>query len=207
MTARRDEIVRRWRATSGRGRKLRGLLVLLRPYRARTSLMFVSLLIGTAAALAPPPLAKLAIDEGIVPGDTKTLTLVVIAFLVSALLYWAATYVQTYLVGWVGQRVLQDLRLQLFAHLQTLSVGFYSRRQAGVIISRLTNDVQALDQLVSDGVVTLFGSTLTLVGTAAILFTLDAELALITYTVFPVLGIASFIVRFVSADAYRATRE
>ncbi|HET8755292.1 MAG TPA: ABC transporter ATP-binding protein [Solirubrobacteraceae bacterium] len=204
---RRDEIVRRWRATGGRGRKLRGLLVLLRPYRARTTVMFVSLLVGTAAALAPPPLAKLAIDEGIVPGDTQTLTLVVIAFLVSALVYWAATYVQTYLVGWVGQRVLQDLRLQLFAHLQTLSVGFYSRRQAGVIISRLTNDVQALDQLVSDGVVTLFGSTLTLIGTAVILVALDLELALLTFLVFPLLAFGSLTFRIVSANAYRATRE
>ena len=96
-------------------------------------------------------------------------------FLVCALVYWGASYAQTYLVGWVGQRALQDLRIQLFAHLQTLSVGFYSRRQAGVIISRLTNDVQALDQLVSDGVVTLFGSTLTLIGTAAILFGLDSR--------------------------------
>jgi ATP-binding cassette subfamily B protein len=207
VTSRRDEIVRRWRATSGRGRKLRGLLVLLRPYRARTTLMLVSLLIGTAAALAPPPLAKLAIDEGIVPGDSETLTLVVIAFLASALIYWGATYVQTYLVGWVGQRVLQDLRLQLFAHLQTLSVGFYSRRQAGVIISRLTNDVQALDQLVSDGVVTLFASTLTLAGTAAILIWLDLELALLTFLVFPLLGLGSLAFRIVSANAYRATRE
>jgi ABC-type multidrug transport system fused ATPase/permease subunit len=207
VTSRRDEIVRRWRATGGRGRKLRGLLVLLRPYRARTTLMLVSLLVGTAAALAPPPLAKLAIDEGIVPGDTETLTLVVIAFIVSALVYWAATYVQTYLVGWVGQRVLQDLRLQLFAHLQTLSVGFYSRRQAGVIISRLTNDVQALDQLVSDGVVTLFGSTLTLIGTAVILVVLDLELALLTFLVFPLLALGSLAFRIVSANAYRATRE
>ncbi len=191
VTSRRDEIVRRWRATSGRGRKLRGLLVLLRPYRARTVLMFASLIIGTAAALAPPPLAKLAIDDGITPGDTRTLTLVVIAFLFSALVYWGATWVQTYLVGWVGQRVLQDLRIQLFAHLQTLSVGFYSRRQAGVIISRLTNDVQALDQLVSDGVVTLFGSTLTLVGTAVILLLLDVKLALLTFLVFPILALAS----------------
>ena len=67
MSERRDDIVARWRATSGRGRKLRGLLVLLRPYRGRTLLMFASLLLGTAAALAPPPLAKLAIDEGIIP--------------------------------------------------------------------------------------------------------------------------------------------
>jgi len=204
---RRDEIVRRWRATGGRGRKLRGLLVLLRPYRGRTMLMFAALLAGTAAALAPPPLAKLAIDEGITPGDLTTLTWVVVGFLVSALVYWGATYVQTYLVGWVGQRVLQDLRIQLFAHLQTLSVGFYSRRQAGVLISRLTNDVQALDQLVSDGVVTLFGSTLTLIGTVAILVVLDLQLALLTFLVFPLLALGSLAFRIVSANAYRATRE
>jgi ABC-type multidrug transport system fused ATPase/permease subunit len=205
--SRRDEIVRRWRATGGRGRKLRGLLVLLRPYRGRTILMFAALLASTAAALAPPPLAKLAIDEGIVPGDLSTLTLVVLAFLGSALVYWGATSVQTYLVGWVGQRVLQDLRIQLFAHLQTLSVGFYSRRQAGVIISRLTNDVQALDQLVSDGVATLFGSTLMLIGTVVILVVLDLELALLTFLVFPLLALGSLAFRIVSANAYRATRE
>ncbi|MGH3102252.1 MAG: ABC transporter ATP-binding protein, partial [Thermoleophilia bacterium] len=169
--------------------------------------MFVALVAGTAAALAPPPLAKLAIDDGIVPGDLSTLTLVVVAFLVSALVYWGATYVQTYLVGWVGQRVLQDLRIQLFAHLQTLSVGFYSRRQAGVIISRLTNDVQALDQLVSDGVATLFGSTLMLIGTVVILMILDLELALLTFLVFPLLALGSLAFRIVSANAYRATRE
>jgi ATP-binding cassette subfamily B protein len=192
---------------TGRGRKLRGLLKLLRPYRGRTALMMVALLFATAAQLAPPPLAKLAIDDGIVPGDLSTLTLVVLGFLVSALVYWGASYVQTYLVGWVGQRVLQDLRVQIFAHLQRLSIGYYSRRQAGVIISRLTNDVQALDQLVSDGVVTLFQSTLLLVGTAAILLTLDAELALLTFGIFPVLGIASLVFRIISAEAYRETRE
>jgi ATP-binding cassette subfamily B protein len=169
--------------------------------------MFAALVASTAAALAPPPLAKLAIDEGITPGDLTTLTWVVVAFLASALVYWGASFVQTYLVGWVGQRVLQDLRIQLFAHLQQLSVGFYSRRQAGVLISRLTNDVQALDQLVSDGVATLFGSTLTLVGTAVILMVLDMELALLTFLVFPVLALGSLAFRIVSANAYRATRE
>jgi len=169
--------------------------------------MFVALIAGTAASLAPPPLAKLAIDGGIIPGDRGTLDLVVVAFIASALVYWGATYAQTYLVGWVGQRVLQDLRLQLFAHLQTLSIGFYGRRQAGVVISRLTNDVQALDQLVSDGIVTLFGSSLTLIGTAGILLWLDWQLALLTFLVFPVLGVGSVAFRIISADAYRATRE
>jgi ATP-binding cassette subfamily B protein len=204
---RREELTRRWRATGGRGRKLRGLLSLLRPYRGRTALMFLGLLLATGAALAPPPLAKLAIDEGIVPGDAGALTLIVLGFIASALIYWGASYVQTYLVGWVGQRVLQDLRLMVFAHLQRLDIAFYSRRQAGVIISRLTNDVQALDQLVSDGVVTLFGSSLTLLGTMVILLVLDFELALLTFAIFPVLAIASLAFRIVSADAYKATRE
>ncbi|MDA0182782.1 ABC transporter ATP-binding protein/permease [Solirubrobacter phytolaccae] len=203
----RDDLIRRWRATSGRGRKLRGLVALLSPYRGRVALMFGSLIIATAAALAPPPLAKLAIDNGIVPKDMAALTWIVVAFMVSALAYWGATYAQTYLVGWIGQRALQDLRVQLFQHLQRMSVGFYSRRRAGVLISRMSNDVEALDTLVSDGIVTLFGSSLTLIGTAVILFVLDPELALITYTVFPVLGIASFAFRIISADAYRATRE
>ena len=193
--------------TPGRGRKLRGMLTLLRPYRWRTAAMFVALLAATGAQLAPPPLAKLAIDSGIVPGDLRRLTLIVLAFLATALIYWGASYLQTYLVGWVGQRVLQDLRLEIFRHLQRLSIGFYSRRQAGVIISRLTNDVQALDQLVSDGVVTLFQSTLLLVGTGVILFTLDARLALLTMLVFPVLGAASLAFRIISAEAYRLTRE
>jgi ATP-binding cassette subfamily B protein len=205
--ARLAELRRRLRQTAGRGRKLRGLLELLRPYRARTLLMIGSLLLATAAALAPPPLAKLAIDNGIVPGDLQALTRIVLLFLLTALIYWAATYAQTYLTGWVGQRALQDLRIQLFAHLQTLSVDFYSRRQAGVLISRLTNDVEALDQLVSDGAVTLFGSTLTLVGTAAILVVLDVRLALLTFLVFPVLLAGSLAFRIVSADAYRLTRE
>jgi ATP-binding cassette subfamily B protein len=201
------EVRRRLRETGGRGRKLRGLSVLLRPYRGRTVLMFVALLAATAASLAPPPLAKLAIDEGITPGDLHTLDLVVLAFLGTALVYFAASYAQTYLVGWVGQRVLQDLRVQIFQHLQSLSIGFYSRKQAGVLISRMTNDVQALDQLVTDGVVTLFGSTLTLIGTAVILLVLDVQLALLTFLVFPVLGVGSLVFRIISADAYRATRE
>jgi ABC-type multidrug transport system fused ATPase/permease subunit len=188
-------------------RRTGGLLTLLRPYRGRSILALVSLVVGTAATLAPPPLAKLAIDEGITARDTATLDLVVVAFLATALIAWGASYAQTYLVGWVGQRVLQDLRLRLFEHLQTLSVNFCARRQAGVIISRLTNDVQALDQLVTDGVVTLFGSSLTLIGTVVILVLLDWQLALLTFLVFPLLGIGSLVFRIVSADAYRMTRE
>ncbi|MGH2837039.1 MAG: ABC transporter ATP-binding protein [Thermoleophilaceae bacterium] len=195
------------RGEDQRARKLRGLLQLLRPYRSKVILMFIALVLATAAALVPPYLAGRAIDDGIRKGDADFLTVIMIVFVGAALINWVATYVQTYLVNWVGQRALQDLRQRIFAHLQRLSIGFYSRNKTGVLISRLTNDVQALDQLVTDGVVTLFSSTLTLLGTAAILLFLDMELAMITFLTFPVLAVGSVAFRLASAGAYRLTRE
>ncbi len=207
VTNRRTELRRRLQETGGRGRKLRGLAELLAPYRWRVAAMFVALVAATAAALAPAPLAKLAIDQGIRRRDTGALDLIVVAFLVSAVIYGIATYAQTYLVGWVGQRALQDLRLKLFAHLQSLSIGFYSRNRAGVLISRMTNDVEALDQLVEDGLATLIQSSLTLLGVVAILLVLDFHLALLTFIALPILGLGALAFRIASADAYRLTRE
>jgi ATP-binding cassette subfamily B protein len=188
-------------------RKQRHLLRLLRPYRAKVLLMLAALVVATGAALAPPYLAGRAIDDGIRDGDTRALTLILLAFLGAALINWAASYAQTFLISWIGQRALQDLRLQLFEHLQRLSIGFYSRNRTGVLISRITNDVQALDQLVTEGIATLFSSTLMLVGTAAILLLLDPGLALITFLTFPLLLAGSVAFRLASSGAYRLTRE
>jgi ATP-binding cassette subfamily B protein len=199
-----------WRLIRGedeRGRKVRWLLGLLRPYRTQVILMMVALLIATAAALAPPYLAGRAIDSGIQAGDETALTVIVAIFIASVALYWAASYAQTYLVGWVGQRALQDLRERIYVHIQKMSIGFFTRRKPGVLISRMTNDVQALDSLVTDGVVTLFSSTLTLVGVVGILLALDVQLALVTFLTFPILLIASLVFRIASAGAYRMTRE
>jgi ABC-type multidrug transport system fused ATPase/permease subunit len=196
------------RASRGtRGRNLRGLLALIKPYRTRAILMLVALVLGTGASLAPPLLARAAIDKGIAHHDTTTLVIVVVAFLFSALLVWAMTYLQTYLVGWVGQRALADLRIRIFKHLQTLPIGFYESRPAGVLISRITNDVEALDSLVTDSVVTLFQAGLTLIGTVGILLYLDVKLALITFCVLPLLLAGSLWFRIVSAGAFRRTRE
>jgi ABC-type multidrug transport system fused ATPase/permease subunit len=196
------------RASRGsRGRNLRALLELLRPYRLRAAGMLVALLLGTAASLAPPLLAKLAIERGIERHDTKALVLVVIAFLCSALLVWLMTYVQTYLVGWVGQRTLADLRIRIFAHLQSQPIGFYESRPAGVLISRMTNDVEALESLVTDSVVTLFQSGLTLIGAIGVLLYLDLKLALLTFCIVPFVAGLSIWFRLVSAGAFRRTRE
>jgi len=183
------------------------MIGLLRPYRGKVALMFVALLVATGAALAPPYLAGQAVDSGIVTGDVSALDRIVAAFVLVATLYAAATYLQTYLVGWVGTRALQDLRERVFSHLQTMSIGFFTRRSPGVLISRMTNDIEALNQLVTDGVVTMFSSVLTLVGVVVILLVLDADLALVTFITFPLVAAASIVFRIVSHGAYRETRE
>ncbi len=199
-----------WRLIRGqdqRARKVRWMLGLLRPYRGKVALMFVALLVATGAGLAPPYLAGQAVDNGIVTGDVSALDWIVAAFVLVATLYAASTYLQTYLVGWVGTRALQDLRERVFSHLQTMSIGFFTRRSPGVLISRMTNDIEALNQLVTDGVVTMFSSVLTLVGVVVILLVLDVKLALVTFITFPLIAAASIVFRIVSHGAYRETRE
>ena len=193
-----------WRRTR---RRIAELARLTKPYKTRTALSIVSLLAATATALAPPLLAKYAVDEAIGKQDLGLLWWIVGAFLVVGLLNWAMSYVQTYLTGWVGERILADLRNALFRHLQRLSLGFYERTRAGVIISRLTNDVEAIDQLVTDGVTSLVQNSLTLIGTAILLFVLDWRLALATLSVIPLMSIGTVIFRVRSTRAYRAVRE
>src|SRR5690242_678915 len=193
-----------WRQTA---RRLSTLAALTAPYKARTALSIASLLAAPATALAPPYLAKLAIDDGIADKNLTRLGWIVAAFLAAGIANWAASYAQTYFTGWTGERILADLRTTLFGHLGRLSLGFYERNRAGVIISRLTNDVEALDQLVTDGVTSLVQNTLVLVGTAILLFVLDWRLALATLAVIPLMSVATVIFRVRSTRAYRDVRE
>jgi ATP-binding cassette subfamily B protein len=193
-----------WRRTA---RRISTLARLASRYKLRTGLAVASLLAATLTALAPPYLAKLALDDGIRDQDYRTVVIVVIVFLVAGLLNWVASAAQTYFTGWTGERILADLRNTLFRHLQRLSLGFFERNRAGVIISRLTNDIEALDQLVTDGVTSLFQNTLILGGTAVILFVLDWRLALATLAVFPLMAAATAVFRLISSRAYRAVRE
>ena len=192
-----------WKTTV---RRVTTLARLTKPYKLRTALAIFFLLAATATGLAPPWLAGLAVNRGIDEGDMQTLAIIVVAFLVAGTLNWLTGYAQTYFTGWTGERILADLRNLLFRHLQRLSLGFYEKNRAGVIISRLTNDVEAIDQLVTDGVTTLVQSTLTLFGTAIILFLLDWRLALATLVVLPPLFVATAIFRIRATRAYNAVR-
>jgi ABC-type multidrug transport system fused ATPase/permease subunit len=193
-----------WRRT----RRRVGLLVrLARPYGLRTALAVATLLASTLVALAPPYLAKLAVDQGIADGNLARLTQIVVLFLLAGVLSMVLSSTQTYLTGWVGERVLADLRERLFEHLQRLSLGYYERNRTGAIVSRITNDVEALDQLVTDGVTSLVQNTLLLAGTAVVLFLLDWRLALATLVVLPLMALATAWFRSRSNRAYRNVRE
>ncbi|HKG10239.1 MAG TPA: ABC transporter ATP-binding protein [Gaiellaceae bacterium] len=193
-----------WRRTV---RRVSTLARLTAPYKGRTALALGSLLAATAVGLAPPYLAKLALDEGIASQNLSTLAWIVALFGVAGVLSLLTSSAQTYFTGWTGERILADLRNRLFKHLQRLSLGYYERNRAGVIISRLTNDVEALDQLVTDGVTTLVQSTLILIGSSVILFLLDWRLALATLAVVPFMLAATAAFRIFSSRAYRAVRE
>jgi ABC-type multidrug transport system fused ATPase/permease subunit len=193
-----------WRATA---RRVSTLGRLAAPYKLRTTLAILSLLAATAASLAPPYLSKLALDHGVLHRNLSQLWWIVALFVVAGIGTILSSSAQTYFTGWTGERILADLRNLLFGHLQRLSLGFYERNRAGVIISRLTNDVEALDQLVTDGVTSLVQNTLTLLGSAIILFFLDWRLALATLTVMPAMTVATSLFRKYSARAYRDVRE
>jgi ATP-binding cassette, subfamily B, bacterial len=188
-------------------RRLRVLGRLARPYPGRTTLAIVTLLAYTGVALLPPYLLKVAVDDGITPGDLDALTWIVLAFLAAGVAAFALSGAQTYYTGWVGERALADLRIQLFRHLQRLSLGYYERNRTGAIVSRITNDVEALDLLVTDGISSLVQNSLVLFGTVVVLFLLDWRLALATLVVLPLMALATAWFRSRSNRAYRNVRE
>ena len=128
-------------------------------------------------------------------------------FLVAGVASFVLSGAQTYFTGWVGERALADLRIQLFRHLQRLSLGYYERNRTGAIVSRITNDVEALDLLVTDGISSLVQNSLVLAGTIVVLFILDWRLALATLIVLPLMGLATAWFRSRSNRAYKSVRE
>jgi len=206
LTDERGARIEDWSWASTRHR-LGTLAHLARPYPGRTALALVTLVAYTGVALLPPYLAKVAVDDGIVPGDLRTLTLVVVFFVAAGVAAFVLSGAQTYFTGWVGERALADLRIHLFRHLQRLSLGYYERNRTGAIVSRITNDVEALDQLLTDGISSLVQNGLVLVGTVVVLFLLDWRLALATLVVLPLMALVTAWFRSRSNRAYRSVRE
>ena len=192
----------------GSGRRARAWLwPLVRPHRGLVALASATVLVQTGSALAMPYLVKVAIDQGVVPRRLEVLNRVALAYLALAGVQFLAGRFETMTVARVGQRVLYTIRTRLFRHLQTLSLDFYERERTGRLVARMTADIDAMSDLVTDGLVTLVTGLITMVGVAVILVLMDWQLALATLVVAPLIGLAARAWRRWSADAYRRVRE
>jgi ATP-binding cassette, subfamily B, bacterial len=190
------------------GRRARAWLwPLVRPHRGLVALASLAVLVQTGASLAMPYLVKVAIDQGVTPRDLAVLNRVALAYLVLAGVQFLAGRVEVQTVARAGQRVLLSVRTRLFRHLQTLSLDFYERERTGRLVARMTSDIDAMSDLVTDGLVTLVTALITMVGVAVILVVMDWQLALATLVVAPLIGLAASFWRRWSADAYRQVRE
>ena len=184
----------------------RRLLAFLRPHTGKMIAAFVLMLIATGLTLAVPYLMKVAIDGAIVARDTDGLGRISLLMAGAFLALYASTAGQRYLLSWVGQRVLATLRSRLVEHLQRLSLGYHDKHIIGVTISRVISDVSVINERLSQGLITLVGDVLILVGTIVVMLTMSPRLALITFSVIPLMLIATKLFSSRAKDAFRATR-
>jgi ATP-binding cassette subfamily B multidrug efflux pump len=185
---------------------LRRLLGYLRPYRGLVAAAVGVLLVGAVLALAGPMLTQRALDRAIPQGNQRLLLLYAGLFLLAMGLHFLVDYAQTRLTARIGQRVMYDLRLQIFARLQQLSVSYYDRHPVGRLMTRVTSDVETLNELFSSGVVTVFGDLFTLLAIMTLMLATDWRLALVAFAVMPVLWLVVTLFRRRVRDAFRDIR-
>ena len=182
------------------------LLAFLRPHWQRMVAAFVLMLIASGLSLAAPYLVKVAIDEYITQGDASGLGGIALWTSVVFLGLYAVTAGQQYLLSWVGQRVLATLRAGLFRHLQELPLGYHDTHIVGVTLSRVINDVAVINQLLSEGLITLVGDVLVLGGIVAVMLSMSPRLALLSLSVLPLMVLATVLFARRAKVAFRHTR-
>jgi ABC-type multidrug transport system fused ATPase/permease subunit len=180
---------------------------LLRPWRLQVGLTVGAIVVATAAALVPPLVAAYAIDDGIVKGDLAAVDKAVLVLGIAVVVYALTSAVQTYATAWISQRALASLRTEVFDHLTVLSPSFYDRASTGALISRLTNDVEQLENLVAVGLSAMSASVLALIGTLVAMFVLDWQLALVSLWIFPVALGMTVVWNRVARSRFRRTRD
>lgn len=182
------------------------MLTFLRPYWKHMLLAFGLMLIASALTLATPYLIKVAIDQPIAQGDIAGLHRIALLTAGAFIGLYLTTAGQRYLLSWVGQRVLANLREQLFHHLQILPLGYHDTHIIGVTISRVINDVAVINELLSQGLITLIGDMLILVGIIVVMLSMSPHLALLTFTVIPLMILATYFFARHAKIAFRDTR-
>jgi ATP-binding cassette subfamily B protein len=197
------------------------ILAFLRPYRGRLVLAVLLILLQSLGAILLPQFYQLGVDlylkpapgtapiwlaRQLSPDPWTGLNQLGLVFISLMLVAFAAGYSQTYLMLMTGQRLMHDLRMRLFGHLQRLPVAFYDRNPVGRLVTRVTNDVEALNEMITAGVLSIFGDVVVLVGIVIVLLLNDWKLALVMLGVLPLMGGVTILFRNFVRDAFRRTR-
>src|SRR5262245_15898414 len=185
---------------------MRRLLTYLRPYRSQVALAVAAIIGHSALDLAPPYLTKIVIDRYIPAGDLGGLGTIAALYLVALTASFLLEYLQTWTMQVIGQRIMFDLRMQLVTHLHRLDLRFYDRNPVGRLMTRLTTDVDVLNELFTSGVVSVFGDVFTLIGIMAVLVWMDWRLALAAFSVLPLIVAITQWFRVNARESYRTVR-
>ena len=187
-------------------RLMKRLLGYLRPYKAQVAIALVSIIASAVLQLAPPYLTRVAIDHYIADKDLSGLPVIAWQFLVVLLASFALEYVQTWMMQLTGQRIMYDLRMEIYAHLQRLDLRFYDRNPVGRLMTRVTSDVDVLNDLFTAGVVAIFGDVFTLFGIMIVMLGMNAKLALASFVVLPLIVLVTQWFRRNVRESYRVVR-
>jgi len=201
-------------------RLMKRLLTYLRPYKWQVTVALVSILIKAGADVLGPYLTKVVVDRYLAPvhglhtpldrflSNKSLVGIAQIAALYVGLLIFSflLEYLQTYYMQWAGQKTMFDMRAQIFRHLQRMHIGFYDKNPVGRLVTRVTTDVDAVNEMFTSGVVSIFEDVFVLAGIIAIMLRMNWKLALITFAVLPLIGIATKIFRDKVRDSYRRIR-
>ncbi|AMY09621.1 putative ABC transporter ATP-binding protein [Luteitalea pratensis] len=202
MSAHDDEIL----GKAYDSRLMRRLMGYLRPYKVRAAFALVAIVAGVAFSLAQPVLVKRAIDQYIASGDLAGVGTVALLYLGTLVGAFVAEFVQTTTLQMLGQRIMYDMRRQVFDHLQRLDLAYYDRNPVGRLMTRVTSDVDAINDLFTSGVVSVFGDVLSLLGIIVVLVSLDWRLALLTFCVLPLILMVTQWFRRNVRESYREVR-
>jgi ATP-binding cassette subfamily B multidrug efflux pump len=187
-------------------RLMRRLLAYLRPYRRSAVLAILCLIAGSALSIIQPYLTKIAIDRYIRNNNFAGLNQIAVLYILTLVFVFALSFTQTWLINLMGQKIMYDLRMQIFQHLQKLDVSFFDKNPVGRLMTRVTTDVDALNELFTSGVISVFDDVFTLSGIIISLFVLNYKLALGIVAILPFLILVTLLFKIKVRDSYRKVR-
>ena len=189
------------------GRLARRLLTYLYPYRRVVGTSILLLVIVSGLRLIGPYLTLVAIDRYVTTGEAKGLTSIALLYLLVLVVQFGLSFVQMYLMNWTGQKIMFDLRMEIFSHVQKLHMKYFDQNPVGRLITRMTTDVDVLNELFTAGVVSIFGDIFSLGGIVLVMLWLNWKLALVCFSVIPLLFIATVIFKVKVRGSYRQVRQ